>query len=157
MADHPRWARRYFTDDDLAEIAHSVVEAEAITSGQIRVHVEPHVPRRRFAWPGHPLDRAKQVFVALGMDRTRQRNGVLIYLAIKHRKLAIVGDEGIHAHVRDEYWERVRDLMITTLRDAGLRAGIVAGVREVARVLAEHFPHRPDDTDELPDDVSLGR
>ena len=156
MPASPRWARRFFTDDDLAAIAQSVVEAEATTSGEIRVHVEPHVPRRRFARPGDPLERAKELFTTLGMERTRERNGVLIYLAVKHRKLAIVGDEGIHARVSDEYWRRVRDLMVGMLRSGRLRDGIVAGVREVGRVLAQHFPHRPDDVDELPDNVSLG-
>ena len=156
MSSHPRWSRKFFTDEDLATIAHAVVETEATTSAEIRVHVEPHVPRRRFLHPGDPLERAKEVFAMLGMHRTRDRSGVLIYLAVKHRKLAIIGDEGIHVRVSDDYWAGVRDLMVGMLRSGRLREGIVGGVREVGRVLAEHFPHRPDDVDELPDDVSLG-
>jgi uncharacterized membrane protein len=152
---HPRWAREFLTHDDLEAIKQSVVEAESRTSGEIRVHVEPRVPRRRFGRRGDPLERAKEVFAKLGMHRTRERHGVLIYLAVKDRKLAVIGDEGIHVRVTDDYWQSVRDLMVDRLRSGPLSAAIVAAVGEVGRVLAEHFPRRPDDTDELSDEVSL--
>jgi glycosyltransferase involved in cell wall biosynthesis len=71
-------------------------------------------------------------------------------------ELAIVGDEGIHRRVGDDYWARVRDLMLDGLRAGAARDAIVAGVAEVGRVLGEHFPRRPDDTNELTDRVSLG-
>jgi uncharacterized membrane protein len=153
---HPRWARRFLTPGDLETIKQSVIDVESRTSGQIRIHVEPRVPRKRFGRPGDPLERAKQVFTRLGMNRTRKRHGVLIYLAVKDRKLAIVGDEGIHARVSDDYWVSVRDLLVERLRRGPLGAGIVAAVEDVGGVLAHHFPHQPDDVDELPDDVSLG-
>jgi uncharacterized membrane protein len=153
---HPRWARRFLTPEDLEAIKRRVIDAEARTSGQIRVHVEPRVPRRRFGRPGDALERARQVFTRLGMHLTRERHGVLIYLAVKDRKLAIVGDEGIHARVSDDYWLSVRDLMVERLRRGPLGAGIMAAVEDVGGVLAQHFPRRPDDMDELPDDVSLG-
>jgi len=96
------------------------------------------------------------VFRLLGMERTTERNGVLVYLAIQDRKLAIVGDEGIHRRVGDGYWAGVRDLMIQKLHAGAGREAILAGVVEVGRVLAEHFPRRPDDTNELANQVSVG-
>jgi uncharacterized membrane protein len=89
------------------------------------------------------------------MHLTAERHGVLIYLALEDRKLAIVGDEGIHRRVGDTYWEGVRDLMIAPLRESRALDAVLAGVVEVGRVLAEHFPRRPDDTNELTDRVSL--
>jgi uncharacterized membrane protein len=82
---------------------------------------------------------------------------VLIYLAIEDRKLAIIGDDGIHTRVGDDYWNGVRDRMVERLRAGALRAAVVGAVAEVGAALARFFPRRPDDVDELPDDVSLGR
>ena len=96
------------------------------------------------------------MFRLLGMEKTADRNGVLIYVAIQDRKLAIVGDEGIHARVGDDYWARVRDLMLEKLHAGAGRDAIMAGVAEVGRVLGEHFPRRPDDTNELSNQVSVG-
>lgn len=151
---HPRWARRLFSDADLAAIADAVGRAEASTSAELRVHLERRVHR----WPGQRADalrRARQVFAHLGMHLTAERHGVLIYLALEDRKLAVVGDEGIHGRVGDTYWEAVRDLMIARLRDGRALDAVLAGVAEVGRVLAEHFPRRPDDRNELSDEVSL--
>jgi uncharacterized membrane protein len=153
-APPPHWARRLFTEADFAAIADAVERAEAATSAEIRVHLERRVHRL----PGQRADalrRARTVFTHLGMHLTAERHGVLIYLALEDRKLAIVGDEGIHRRVGDTYWEGVRDLMIAPLRESRALDAVLAGVVEVGRVLAEHFPRRPDDTNELTDRVSL--
>jgi uncharacterized membrane protein len=156
MAEHPRWIRGLLSDDDLDAIAQSVVAAESRTHGEIRVHLESRVPRRRLFRSHDPLTRARDLFAGLGMHRTPGRNAVLIYLAIRDRKVAIVADEGIHAAVPDGTWHRVRDHVVQSIRTRSLRDGIVAGVEEVGRVLAQHFPRRPDDIDRLSDSVSLG-
>ena len=151
---HPRWAERLFTAADFTAIADAVGQAEAATSAEIRVHLERRVHRL----PGQRADalrRARKVFAHLGMHLTAQRHGVLIYLAVEDRKLAIVGDEGIHRQVGDAYWEAVRDLMIARLRDGRAVEAVLAGVAEVGRVLARHFPRRPDDRNELSDQVSI--
>jgi len=75
------------------------------------------------------------------MHRTAERHGVLIYLAVEDRKLAVVGDEGIHGHVGDAYWARVRDLMIDSSGPGHARA-IRLGIGEIGRVLHERFPRR---------------
>ena len=151
---HPRWARRLFSEGDFAAIADAVVRGEAATSAEIRVHLERRVHR----WPGQRPDalrRARKVFAHLGMHLTAERHGVLIYLAVEDRKLAIVGDEGIHGRVGDTYWEAVRDLMIAKLREGQALDAVLAGVAQVGGVLAEHFPRRPDDRNELSDQVSV--
>jgi uncharacterized membrane protein len=151
---HPRWAQRLFTAADFAAIADTVERAEAATSAELRVHLERRVHR----FPGQRADalrRARTVFTHLGMHLTAERHGVLIYLALEDRKLAIVGDEGIHRRVGETYWEAVRDLMVAKLRDGRALDAVLAGVTEVGRVLAEHFPRRPDDRNELSDQVSI--
>jgi uncharacterized membrane protein len=76
---------------------------------------------------------------------------------MEDRTLSIVGDDGIHSRVGDAYWHGVRDRMVERLRAGAARDAIVDAVAEVGAVLAREFPRRPDDVDELPDDVSLGR
>src|SRR5688572_33408287 len=106
MAKHPKWAMALFTPDDLEAIARAVGVAEAATSAELRVHLERRVPGAI-----EPLARAREVFAALGMHRTAERNGVLIYLAVEDHKLAIVGDEAIHTRVGPQHWDHVRVLM----------------------------------------------
>lgn len=157
MARHPRWARRLFSAADLDAIAGAVDAAEDRTAAEIRVHLERRVSHGRRAPADDALSRAREVFVELKMHETVLRSGVLIYLAIEDRKLAIVGDDGIHARVDPGYWEAIRDRMVERLRGGAARDAVVQAVEDVGAVLAREFPRRPDDVDELPDDVSLGR
>ena len=151
---HPRWAERLFAADDFAAITEAVRQAEAATSAEIRVHLERRVHRLPLQRPD-ALRRARKVFAHLGMHLTAERHGVLIYLAIEDRKLAVVGDEGIHRQVGDAYWHTVRDLMIARLSQGRALEAVLAGVAEVGRELARHFPRRPDDRNELSDQVSI--
>jgi uncharacterized membrane protein len=89
------------------------------------------------------------------MHETAERNGVLLYLAVEDHKLAIVGDEAIHARVGDSYWTAVRDAMVERLRRGEAREAIVHAVRDVGGILQKFFPRRPDDRNELSDQVSL--
>jgi uncharacterized membrane protein len=152
---HPRWTRRLFSHADLDAIAAAVAAAERETSGEIRVHLERKLPRR----PGEPPDalgRARELLHALGITATAERSGVLIYLAVEDRALAIVGDAGVHARVGEAYWPRVRDGMIERLRGGAARDAVVHAVTDVGLVLRKFFPRRPDDRNELSDEVSLG-
>ena len=80
------------------QVVEAIREAERATSAEIRVHIENHCR-------GDVLDRATEVFSELKMDRTELRNGVLIYVAVKDRKTAIIGDSGINRYVRREFWD----------------------------------------------------
>jgi uncharacterized membrane protein len=146
--DTPAWVERVFTPSDLDVIATAVASAEGGTSGEIRVHFDQRSP-------GDALAQARQLFRSLGMERTRQRNGVLLYLALEDRKFAVFGDEGIHAQVGPGFWDSVRDVLQRELRAGRPRVAIVAAVDEIGRVLAQYFPSRPDDTNELSDTVSV--
>ena len=157
MLRHPRWASRVFSRADLDAIVAAVRAAERRTAAEIRVHVERRVGHGARTQSTDALARAREVFVALKMHETAARSGVLIYLAMEDRTLAIVGDDGIHGRVGDAYWHGVRDRMVERLRAGAARDAIVDAVAEVGAVLAREFPRRPDDVDELPDDVSLGR
>lgn len=154
MARHPSWTRPWLSDDDFEAVSRAIIEAGRQTSAEIRVHLERHVKHRRWSRRVDPLARARHLFAHLGLHRTVERHGVLIYLALEDRKLAIVGDEGIHARVGDAFWDRVRDMMAERLRAGRAREALVEAVREVGGVLGRHFPRRRDDSDGLGDKVS---
>ena len=153
---HPRWVHKVFTERDLADIAAAVSRVEAVAAAEVRVHLEQRIPKPTGGEVPDAFTRARAVFHQLGMHRTRHRNGVLLYLALEDRKLAIVGDEAIHTRVGSAYWDRVRDLMVTHLRAEAPRAAVVHAVEDIGRVLAEHFPRTDkDDGGELSNKVSL--
>ena len=122
-------------------------KAEDRTSGEIRVHLD-------CCSRGMPVEKAKRVFQHLGMTRTKARNGVLIYLATEDRKFAILGDEGIHRVVPENYWEEVKEKMQKHIRDGGICEGVCLGIREIGEKLKTYFPVEKDDRNELPDSIS---
>ncbi len=124
----------------------AIEAAEQRTSGEIRVLIS-----RRAS--GDPLAAAARAFERLGMRATRDRNGVLILLAVADRRFAIYGDEGVHRHLGQEGWDRLRDEMATQFRAGEFVAGLLRAVEGVGEVLAAHFPPRADDVNELPDQV----
>ncbi|MBD4807224.1 TPM domain-containing protein, partial [Xanthomonas citri pv. citri] len=73
---------------------------------------------------GEPIDRAAVYFRRLGMDKTAQRNGVLIYIATDDHQFAIVGDSGIHAKVSPDFWEETKELMLRHFKQGDLVQGL---------------------------------
>ena len=156
MPRHPRWARRFLSEADFDAVTRAITTAEARTSAEIRVHLEPRVPLWRPFWRRPDvLSRAQHVFRQLGMHKMAERHGVLVYVAVEERRLAVVGDEGIHGRVGDRHWNRVRDLMIEELRANAPRQALEHAIAELGRALAEHYPRRRDDRNELSDEVSV--
>ena len=152
---HPRWVRRVFSEHDLDEIAAAVGRVERAADAEIRVHLERNVHHARGEAPD-ALKRAQVLFQHLGMHKTRHRNGILVYLALDDRKLAIVGDEAIHAHVGDAYWAGVRDRMVSHLKAEAPRDAVVHAVEDLGRVLATHFPRKEGDAPgDLTNEVSV--
>jgi len=151
---HPRWVHRILSRDDLAAIVDAIARAESLTSAEVRVHLERRV-KRAHAGGDPTLARARDIFARLEMHDTAHRASVLIYLAVEDRKLAIIGDDAIHARVGDEYWIGVRDAMVARLREGHARDAVVDAVGEVGRALSRHFPRSSDDRPDPNNDLSM--
>jgi uncharacterized membrane protein len=149
MARHPRWVRKLMSEADLEAVRHAITESEAGTSAEIRVHLDHRCP-------GDPMARAVAVFERLGMHRTAERHGVLIYVAVGDRKLAVIGDQGIHARVGEAYWRELVASVTAHFRDERPRDGFIHAIGELGARLARDFPRRRGDDNELTDEVSLG-
>ena len=141
-------ARKFFTTEQQHEIVEAIRQAEANTSGEIRVHIENHCR-------GDIMDRSAMVFNILKMNETAERNGVLIYLAIKDKKFSIIGDEGINKMVEHDFWNDVKDMMAGHFRSGNFTEGIIQGVLRVGEKMKTFFPHKSDDINELSDDISF--
>jgi uncharacterized membrane protein len=149
MAVHPIWVLRWMSDDDLAAVTTAIAAAERVTSAEIRVHLD-------LRGPGDPMARAVAVFEELRMHHTRDRNGVLVYVGLEDHRLAVVGDQGIHERVGQPYWERLVAELRTHFAQGRPRQGLTAILNDLGRELAQHFPRRPDDVNELTDELSVG-
>ena len=137
------------TDDEQQLIRKAVEEAEKCTSGEIRVCVEKTCQSDVF-------DRATTYFAKLGMDQTKLRNGVLIYIATDDRKFAIIGDAGINRMVPPDFWESTKEKMLGLFKNGHLAEGIAAGVRLAGEQLQAFFPHDVlTDRNELSDDIAF--
>ena len=127
----------------------AIQKAERNTSGEIRIHIERSVEM-------DAGDRALEVFHELGMHATQLRNGVLCYLAVESRKLAILGDEGIDAKVPDDFWQSEIALMTRYFKKNDFAVGLELASAEVGKKLKAFFPYQADDTNELTDEISKG-
>jgi len=142
-------AKDLFTKEDEKAIVAAIKEAEINTSGEVQVHIESHCK-------GNVLDRAAKVFSILKMHKTKLRNGVLFYLAVKDHKFAILGDIGINQLTSDDFWDVIKDNMGEYFKKGELTTGICEGIRMAGEQLKSHFPYQDDDVNELPDEVSFG-
>ena len=130
--DHPR-------------ITEAIAAAERTTSGEIRVFIE----RGEIKTDALPL--AQQKFLELGMDKTAERNAILILVAPRAQKFAVVGDEGVHAKCGAEFWQQLVETMRAHLKREQFTDALVEAIESAGELLARYFPRRADDRNELPD------
>lgn len=131
---------------DDQKIAGAIGDAEKKTSGEIRVFVTEKAVE-------DALLAAEREFLKEGMDKTELRNAVLIYFAPKSQTYAIVGDKGIHEKCGKPFWERISAHMSPHLEMNEFTEAVLVGIREAGEALAEHFPFKKGDRNELPNQV----
>lgn len=142
-------AKNLFSKEQTERIVEAVKVAERNTSAEIRVHIENHCAE-------DPLDRAVAVFVTLGMEQTELRNGVLIYIAVKDHKIAIIGDAGVNKNVSPMFWNECYAVMREDFVEGDFTRGIVRAIDMIEKEVKRHFPYREDNVNHLPDDISFG-
>ena len=128
-------------------VVEAIKQAELNTSGEIKVHIENRCK-------GDVEKRSLFVFKKLKLHKTQLRNGVLIYLAVKDRKFAILGDEGINKMVEDGFWNDVKDLMLSHFKEGRFTEGLEEGIQRCGEKLKTYFPYQSDDVNEIPDEIS---
>lgn len=140
---------KFFSKEQKKQIVDAIQQAENRTSGEVRVHIETTCKT-------DALDRAVKMFEKLKMHETELRNGTLIYLAVKDKKFAIFGDEGINEIVPENFWQDVRDCMKKEFAGGNFTSGLTSAIELIGRKLKEYFPVAEDDINELSNDISNG-
>jgi uncharacterized membrane protein len=135
----------------MSAIEQAIKRCEAGHRGEIRLAVEAALDGAALFAGQSARSRALDVFSQLRVWDTEHNNGVLIYLLLADRDIEIVADRGIHAKVPAQEWEAICRRMEAVLARGEFAPGIVIGIEEVSRHLAQHFPARPGDANELPD------
>jgi uncharacterized membrane protein len=139
--------REFLSKLEHDRIIQAIHAAESKTSGEIRVLIE------RGKLKSDPFKAGQSKFHRLGMHKTRERNAVLIFVAPRVHKFAIVGDNAIHEKCGDEFWQSVVERMRKHFQNEKFSDALIEAIKEVGSVLATHFPQTVRDTNELPDDV----
>jgi len=143
------FSKQFFTQSQKESIQSAIANAELNTSGEIRVHIDDKCAVA-------PVEKAIEVFEKLNMHETELRNGVLIYVAMKDHKLAIVGDQGINDAVADDFWDEIKNNLIESFKKGLYAEGLFKGITAAGMQLKAHFPYQSDDTNELSNEISFG-
>ncbi len=141
---HPK---KFFTKEEEATIIQAIKGAEKATSGEIRVHLAVHIKK-------DPIKEAIRIFKILGMHKTAQRNGCLVLIGLKNKKIAVIGDKGINDKVPGNFWDDVVALALGNFKDGNFAQGLSAAILKIGEKLKQFFPYQKDDINELPDEIS---
>ena len=139
-----------FTGEQAKILVHAIAEAEAHNRGEVRVHVERRCPH------ADPLERAAEVFVALGMNETEDDTGVLLYVAVEDRSCAVFAGEGVLGARAEGFWQGVADAVANGYRRNDPVAGIEMALLRIGALLREHAPGEDAAGDELSNAVTSG-
>ena len=142
--------REFLTKLEHDRIVRAIREAEMKTSGEIRVLIQ------RGKLKSDPLVAAQRKFHRLDMHKTRERNAVLIFVAPRAHKFAVIGDKAIHEKCGDVFWQQVTENMRTHFQNEKFSHALVEAIKEIGKLLAAHFPRTRANANELPDDVVQG-
>ncbi len=142
----------FFSKAEQKQIVAAIQEAEGNTSGEIRIFVETNCNI------ASPLERAKELFYKLRMDKTEHRNGVIVYLATEDHCLALYGDKGIYEKTGgNDYWENEVAMAIEHFKNGAYTEGMVQLIKDIGNSLTEYFPANATGKNELPDDIIFGQ
>jgi uncharacterized membrane protein len=142
--------REFFTPEQQQQMVEAIQKAEKHTSGEVRVFVES---KCKYV---DAVDRAKEIFFSLKMEQTKDRNAVLLYIAIDDRQLALFADEGIYQRVGSEYWNLEVKKMISSFTKDDYTGGICQVVEDIGHALKSEYPYESNDKNELPDEIIFG-
>lgn len=140
----------FFSAEEKQSLLDAIAQAELNTSGEIRLHMERHCKI-------DVLDRAAYVFEKLEMHKTDERNGVLFYLAVFDHKFAILGDAGINKLVPLNFWDVIKETMLTSFKEGKFVDGLSKGILMAGEQLKANFPFQKEDLNELSDEISFDK
>jgi len=148
--ERPNNPEKFLTEEEKKQVDEAIRNAEKETSGEIKLFID------RFCW-GRIEDKAGRVFRRLGLSRTRERNGVLVYLVTTNREFLIYGDQGINKKVPADFWNGIKARMEDDFSRGDFGKGLAEAIETIGTQLKTFFPHGMDDKNEIPDEIEYGK
>lgn len=143
----------FVDDDELLRISSKIKEMEKTTAGEICLSIKEK--RSLFEKRKSLRELAEKEFFKLGVAKTRDKTGILIFLLLEDRKFYILADSGINAKVQQETWDKIKDDMQLKFSRGEFCKGLIFGVEQVGKILVQHFPVLPGDTNELSNKITI--
>lgn len=139
---------KYLNDRELSSLVDAIQTAENMTSGEIRVHIDSNTDKdnAKAAW---------DVFQSLNMHQTKERNAVLFHINFEQKYLTIIGDEGIHAKVKQLFWDMLHDEITVGFAQKQYFKAIYDGIIKTGRELKIHFPVKGNHINELSNEITF--
>lgn len=145
MADY----RTILSDEDKKFLVTLIKSTEESTSCEIKIHIND-------SCKGAALDKAIELIAKLGLDKTKNRTGIILYLSVKDKKFAIAGDVGIHQTLPNHSWHDLKDEAISFFKDEKYAEGLAHCLRKLSMIVTSTFPaNKIDNVNEISDDISF--
>lgn len=133
---------------DQQKIIDAIATAEKMTSGEIRVHIQPKAH-------GEIRNVAERTFERLGMTKTALRNGVLLFIACEEQRFVILGDHGIDEKVPAGFWDEIAARLTIHFKAGSFTEGVVEAIHSAGEELRHFFPRAEGDVDELTNEINV--
>lgn len=135
-----QWINNYFSEDELKEIQFASDAVEKRTVGEIVLSFRNKKTLLEKLYSNHEL--AMKDFETLGVHKTAERTGILIFIIFEEKYYDIIADEGIYAKIPDETWNKMEAKLKEEFRSKNYSAGVIALINEMGEILASEFPVR---------------
>lgn len=143
----PNTPSSFFSAEEQKSIIGCISETEAATMAEIRVRIEKRCD-------GDSLERCRALLEELGITHTQGRTGVLIYLSLEDRRVAVYGDAAVHSVIGDDGWTKACAQLQARFKQGDFVGAICEAIHSLAPILSEHFPPHAENPNELPDEPS---
>lgn len=140
--------KQVFDATQSARLVQAIAAAEADNRGEVRLHLEARCS-------GDPLERARRLFGQLGMQKTRDDTGVLLYVAVDDHKAAVFAGKGIHGAAAPDFWSKVIEGVADGFKKGTPLDGLLEALGAIGDLLREHAAGTDEAGNELPDQVSM--
>ncbi|WHF51198.1 TPM domain-containing protein [Chryseobacterium gotjawalense] len=138
----------FLTDYQMASLVEAIQTAENQSTGEIRIHIDSTTE-------GNNAEIAFEVFKKLCKDQTAEKNAVLFHVNFEQQYLTIIGDEGIHKKVHQQFWDQMHDEITTAFSKGKYFEGLKKGIVETGIELKKHFPIVGENPNELPNEITF--
>ena len=150
-----QWIHNYFSEDELKDIQSAADVVERNTVGEIVLSFRNKKSLLEKLYSNHEL--AMKDFNRLGVHKTKERTGVLVFLIFEEKYFDIIADEGLFVKIPDDTWNNMEEKLKEEFRNKNYSAGIIALINEMGEVLSREFPTRAgaDNDDEIQNEIVI--